>query len=97
MGAESASEQLSFHLQGNFAPVQEEKTAVDLEVQGAIPPELRGLYLRNGPNPQSGGSPTGSSAMAWCMALRSQMGRRSGIATAGCGPVPTWKATRRRS
>ena len=57
MGAESASEQLPFHLQGNFAPVQEEKTAVDLEVQGAIPPELRGLYLRNGPNPRSGRSP----------------------------------------
>jgi len=57
MGAESASEQLPFHLQGNFAPVQEEKTAVDLAVQGAIPPELRGLYLRNGPNPRSGGSP----------------------------------------
>ncbi len=57
MSAESASEQLPFHLQGNFAPVQEEKTALDLEVQGAIPPELRGLYLRNGPNPRSGESP----------------------------------------
>ncbi len=57
MSAESASQQLPFHLQGNFAPVQEEKTALDLEVQGAIPPELRGLYLRNGPNPRSGESP----------------------------------------
>jgi len=57
MNAESASEQLPFHLQGNFAPVQEERTAVDLEVQGSIPPELRGLYLRNGPNPRSGVSP----------------------------------------
>ena len=57
MGTESAGEELSFHLQGNFAPVQEEKTALDLEVQGAIPPELRGLYLRNGPNPRSGESP----------------------------------------
>jgi len=57
MGAESASERLAFHLQGNFAPVQEEKTALDLAVQGAIPPELRGLYLRNGPNPRSGSSP----------------------------------------
>ena len=57
MGTESASEKLPFHLQGNFAPVHEEKTAFDLEVQGAIPPELRGLYLRNGPNPRSGSSP----------------------------------------
>jgi len=57
MSAESLSEQLPFHLQGNFAPVQEEKTAFDLEVRGAIPPELSGLYLRNGPNPRSGRSP----------------------------------------
>jgi carotenoid cleavage dioxygenase-like enzyme len=57
MGTESASEQLPFHLLDNFAPVHEEKTAFDLEVQGAIPPELSGLYLRNGPNPRSGGSP----------------------------------------
>ena len=46
-----------FHLQGNFAPVREEVTAFDLPIQGAIPPALRGLYLRNGPNPKSGASP----------------------------------------
>ncbi len=57
MGAANAGEQLPFHLQGNFAPVHEEQTAFDLEVQGAIPPELRGLCLRNGPNPRSGESP----------------------------------------
>jgi carotenoid cleavage oxygenase len=39
------------YLTGNFAPVQEERTALDLPVEGAIPPELRGRLLRNGPNP----------------------------------------------
>jgi len=43
-----------FYLQGNFAPVARELTALDLPVEGAIPPELRGLYLRNGPNPRRG-------------------------------------------
>jgi carotenoid cleavage dioxygenase-like enzyme len=43
-------------LKGNFAPVREETTAFDLEVDGAIPPGLRGLYARNGPNPHQGRS-----------------------------------------
>jgi len=43
-----------FHLRGNYAPVQQEVTAFDLTVTGAIPPDLRGLYVRNGPNPSSG-------------------------------------------
>jgi carotenoid cleavage dioxygenase len=46
-----------FYLQGNFAPVSREVTAFDLPVQGALPPELRGLYLRNGPNPRGGQDP----------------------------------------
>jgi carotenoid cleavage dioxygenase len=41
-----------FHLRDNFAPVDREVTAVDLKVEGAIPRALRGLYLRNGPNPR---------------------------------------------
>jgi carotenoid cleavage dioxygenase len=45
-----------FHLQGNFAPVTEEVSASDLDVVGAIPPELSGLYLRNGANPVTGES-----------------------------------------
>ncbi len=45
-------EELPFYLQGNFAPVSHEVTSFDLEVEGAIPPHLRGLYLRNGPNPK---------------------------------------------
>jgi carotenoid cleavage dioxygenase len=48
---------LPFHLRGNYAPVLEEVTAVDLPVEGAVPRELRGLYVRNGPNPKSGSSP----------------------------------------
>src|SRR5436190_15310590 len=39
------------YLQGNFAPVSEELTVEDLPVEGRIPAELRGRYLRNGPNP----------------------------------------------
>ena len=39
------------YLEGNFAPVSEEVTAVDLSVTGTIPDWLDGRYLRNGPNP----------------------------------------------
>ena len=40
--------------QGNFAAVTTEETLTDLEVTGAIPPELSGLFVRNGSNPPSG-------------------------------------------
>lgn len=46
-----------FHLSGNYAPVMDELTRFDLPVRGAIPPELTGLYVRNGANPKSGSSP----------------------------------------
>ncbi len=39
------------YLEGPFAPLDVEHTAVDLEVTGTLPPELDGRYLRNGPNP----------------------------------------------
>jgi carotenoid cleavage dioxygenase-like enzyme len=42
---------VGFYLSGNFAPVREEITAVDLPVIGELPVELSGRYLRNGPNP----------------------------------------------
>ena len=42
-----------FHLTGAYAPVHDELTAFDLPVTGALPPELTGWYLRNGPNPRS--------------------------------------------
>src|SRR3712207_629627 len=44
----------SLHLTGHFAPVPDEIDAVDLPVEGALPPELTGRYLRNGPNPLPG-------------------------------------------
>ncbi|MEU2788550.1 carotenoid oxygenase family protein [Streptomyces sp. NPDC007100] len=44
------------HLAGNFAPVTEELTAHELPVTGAVPPELTGWYLRNGPNPRDADS-----------------------------------------
>jgi carotenoid cleavage dioxygenase-like enzyme len=45
-----------FHLRGNYAPVADELTEYDLPVEGAIPAELDGWYLRNGSNPRT---PTG--------------------------------------
>ncbi|MCG5432845.1 carotenoid oxygenase family protein [Mycobacterium sp. MYCO198283] len=46
------SDAVAFHLQGNYAPVADELTAFELPVEGRIPPELDGWYLRNGPNPR---------------------------------------------
>lgn len=40
------------YLLDNFAPVHEEVTADDLPVVGELPPELDGIFVRNGPNPQ---------------------------------------------
>jgi carotenoid cleavage dioxygenase len=56
MATQERPAELPFHLRGNYAPVQQEVTAFDLPVEGAIPPEITGLYLRNGPNPKSGWS-----------------------------------------
>ncbi|NJM19501.1 MAG: 9-cis-epoxycarotenoid dioxygenase [Richelia sp. SM1_7_0] len=39
-------------LDGNFAPVREEITADDLKIIGELPPDLSGMFVRNGPNPQ---------------------------------------------
>ncbi|KUH82680.1 MULTISPECIES: carotenoid oxygenase family protein [unclassified Mycobacterium] len=41
-----------FFRRGNYAPVADELTEYNLPVHGAIPPELNGWYLRNGPNPR---------------------------------------------
>ena len=56
MASETTSEEKPFHLSGNYAPVSDELTRFDLPVTGAIPPELFGLYVRNGANPKSGAS-----------------------------------------
>ena len=41
-----------FFRRDNYAPVADELTEFDLTVEGAIPAELDGWYLRNGPNPR---------------------------------------------
>lgn len=45
-----------FFRAGNYAPVADELTEFDLPVDGAIPPEVDGWYLRNGPNPRQAGA-----------------------------------------
>ncbi|MFA9563890.1 MAG: carotenoid oxygenase family protein [Acidimicrobiales bacterium] len=40
------------HLSGLLAPVQDERSDRHLEVQGELPAGLRGMFVRNGPNPQ---------------------------------------------
>lgn len=39
------------YLSGEFAPVESETTATDLLVEGALPVDIDGRYLRIGPNP----------------------------------------------
>jgi carotenoid cleavage dioxygenase len=56
MATQERPTELPFHLRGNYAPVESEITTFDLPVEGALPPELTGLYLRNGPNPKTGWS-----------------------------------------
>ena len=49
----SIAETRNRYLEGEYAPVQEEVSALDLPVVGTLPRELDGRYLRNGPNPVS--------------------------------------------
>lgn len=39
-------------LSGNFAPVSTEVRVEPLEIVGELPPDLQGMFIRNGPNPQ---------------------------------------------
>jgi carotenoid cleavage dioxygenase-like enzyme len=55
-GSTLTAESRSFLSSGAFAPVAEEVTLTDLPVEGAIPPELEGTLLRNGPNPYDAGA-----------------------------------------
>lgn len=41
------------YLEGEFAPVTDEVTAFDLPVQGSLPDDLDGRYVRIGPNPRA--------------------------------------------
>lgn len=45
------------YLAGNYAPVSDELTVYDLPVDGTIPAELRGRFVRNGPNPITSPNP----------------------------------------
>jgi carotenoid cleavage dioxygenase len=45
-----------WNLRGNWAPLQDELTVTDLRVDGHLPAELEGVYVRTGPNPKSGHS-----------------------------------------
>ncbi|MBW4450789.1 MAG: carotenoid oxygenase family protein [Spirirestis rafaelensis WJT71-NPBG6] len=40
------------YLDGNFAPIHKEITTDTLKVIGELPPDLSGMFVRNGPNPQ---------------------------------------------
>ncbi len=51
MPSETASTHNPF-LEGVFAPVHDELDVTDLPVEGTLPAQLHGSYLRNGPNPQ---------------------------------------------
>jgi carotenoid cleavage dioxygenase-like enzyme len=53
---ETVRTDLPWHLRGNWAPVLDERTDFDLRVDGVIPTELVGTYVRTGPNPASGKS-----------------------------------------
>ncbi|GLY02461.1 carotenoid oxygenase family protein [Actinoplanes sp. NBRC 101535] len=41
------------YLEGNYAPLADEMSTVDLPVSGRLPRDLNGLYLRIGPNPRT--------------------------------------------
>ncbi|MEH6589466.1 MAG: carotenoid oxygenase family protein [Halioglobus sp.] len=45
---------VKFWQHGNYRPVSEEVTETALKVEGSIPPELSGLYVRNGTNSSTG-------------------------------------------
>jgi carotenoid cleavage dioxygenase len=51
-----SAEEVPFPPKGNFAPVEKEITGTDLRVEGALPPELSGMYVRQSANPVTGTS-----------------------------------------
>ena len=52
--AEPAVTNQPWFLRGNWSPIEQERTETQLAVQGSIPSDLSGVYLRTGPNPKSG-------------------------------------------
>jgi len=53
-GCSGEDEMVKFWQQGNFRPVREQITETKLKIEGSIPPELSGLYVRNGANSSTG-------------------------------------------
>ena len=53
-GCSEEEPSVKFWQQGNFRPVSEEVTETNLKIEGNIPPELSGLYVRNGTNSSNG-------------------------------------------
>jgi carotenoid cleavage dioxygenase-like enzyme len=47
-----ASTPVNPYLDGNFAPIHQEITTDNLPVIGELPPDLSGIFVRNGANPQ---------------------------------------------
>ncbi len=72
---EANAAKLPFHLSGAFAPVDSERTELELEVIGEIPADLSGMYVRNGPNPRGGRSPAWFAAEGMLHAVRLEGGR----------------------
>ena len=72
--------ELSAFLRGNFAPVEGEVTVGTLKVHGALPTELSGVLLRNGPNPAGAVPPKHHWFVGDAMlhAVRIEGGRASG-------------------
>jgi carotenoid cleavage dioxygenase len=56
MNQAATETRLPFWLKGNFGPIYKHTTADSLPVEGAIPAELNGRYLRIGPDPKFGHS-----------------------------------------
>lgn len=73
--AAEAAALLPFHLSGNYAPVDDEIDAEDLEVIGTLPAALRGSYVRNGPNPRHGPTPHWFLGQGMLHAIRLEGGR----------------------
>ena len=51
MKPEELPQASNFFLDGNFAPIEQERDATDMAVSGSIPADLKGYFLRIGPNP----------------------------------------------
>ena len=91
------SDDTPFFLNGNFAPVFDELTDVNLNVTGSIPPSLSGRYLRNGSNPKSGTAGHWFFGDGMVHGVRLDGGKAEWYRNRLCRP-PSWRrASRRRT